>query len=344
MKMWKISLVVMVAISLGIVGTDFVEAQPAVIYDDFDDGILDPAWSLVLSGLATGLAYSEIGTELIVTDVPASGVHTTWSTATLSQTIQPLDDFQAEMDISWDGTPIKTGTQLAAVEKVQMVFDSFPYTGSGGPSFFGTISVDSISVRPEPDILDIGIDIRPGGEQNPVNLRSNGVLPVAILGEEEFYVYDIDLSSLVLDGATPKQKGNSGQIGVFKDVNDDGLTDLLLHFELSELGIDPSATELTLDGLLNDGTALVGSDLIRIVPSGDANADGAVDGVDFGLWQAGKGGFDDDGDTDGVDFGIWQNNYGSSVGVAAMTAIPEPATLLLFALGALVLAKKRRSQ
>ena len=185
-------------------------------------------------------------------------------------------------------------------------------------------------------LIDVGIDIRPGGDQNPVNLRSNGVLPVAILGEEEFYVYDIDLSSLVLDGASPKQKGNSGQIGVFKDINDDGLTDLLLHFELGGLDVADDVSELILEGLLKDGTAFTGSDAIRLVGPGDFNGDGAVDGVDFGLWQAGAGDADGDGDVDGVDFGLWQANYGTTAEAGA-TAIPEPATLGFLIIGGLAL-------
>ena len=192
-----------------------------------------------------------------------------------------------------------------------------------------------------PELLNIAVDIRPGGEQNPVNLGSKGVLPVAIFGEEDFDVFDIDLSSLVLDGATPRQKGKSGKLGSFEDINDDGLIDLLLLFEISELGIDGSATELVLEGLLNDGTDLVGSDLIRIVPAGDVNGDGAVDGVDFGLWQAGEGDADGDGDVDGVDFGIWQANYGTTTGAEAM-AIPEPATLGLLVIGGLAMLKRRK--
>ena len=191
-------------------------------------------------------------------------------------------------------------------------------------------------------LLDVDIDIRPGSDQNPLNSNSNGVLPVAIFGDDDLDVYDIDLLSLLLDGASPKQKGGSENVGSFEDVNDDGLTDLLLNFQMSELDIDPSATELVLDGLLNDGTVLFGSDLIRLVGPGDFNGDGLVNGVDFGLWQMGYptasgaslGDADGDGDVDGVDFGIWQANYPTNLGGAA--AIPEPATLGLLLIGGLV--------
>ena len=84
--------------------------------------------------------------------------------------------------------------------------------------------------------------------------------------------------------------------------------------------------------------------------AGDFDADNDVDGVDFGLWQAGypmasgaslgDGDADADGDVDGVDFGIWQENYPTNLGGAA-AAIPEPATLALLAIGAIALSLRK---
>ncbi len=84
--------------------------------------------------------------------------------------------------------------------------------------------------------------------------------------------------------------------------------------------------------------------------SGDFDADGDIDGVDFGLWQSGyptasgaslaDGDADGDGDVDGTDFGIWQANYGTSAGAGAM-AIPEPATLGVLIMGGLALLRRR---
>ena len=52
---------------------------------------------------------------------------------------------------------------------------------------------------------------------------------------------------------------------------------------------------------------------------GDANSDGAVDGVDYSIWHtkynqsttgAANGDFDGNGFVDGPDYVIWLNNYG----------------------------------
>ena len=79
---------------------------------------------------------------------------------------------------------------------------------------------------------------------------------------------------------------------------------------------------------------------------GDANLDGAVDGGDYTLWadnynQPGgwqQGDFTGDGFVDGGDYTLWADNYGYGTGSAL---IPEPATMLLLALGALALIRRR---
>ena len=53
----------------------------------------------------------------------------------------------------------------------------------------------------------------------------------------------------------------------------------------------------------------------------------------------GDGDADQDGDVDGVDFGIWQANYPTNVGGAA--TIPEPATLGLLLMGGLALLRRK---
>ena len=202
---------------------------------------------------------------------------------------------------------------------------------------------------PEPTI--IGIDIRPGSDQNPVNLKSNGVLPVAILGDDDFDVYDIDLLSLSLDGATPKQQGNGENVGSFEDINGDDLIDLLLHFDLGELDVDGSFTELTLDGLLNDGTVLMGTDSVRIVPPGDVNGDGSVGAADLttivtnwgmtgALYQ--QGDLNGDGTVSAPDYTEVISNWGSGTPPPSEppAATPEPATLALLIMGGLAILRR----
>ena len=82
--------------------------------------------------------------------------------------------------------------------------------------------------------------------------------------------------------------------------------------------------------------------------AGDFDSDGDVDGDDFLAWQNGfpistgaallDGDADADGDVDGDDFLIWQKNFPYP---ATLSAIPEPNSLALLALGGLMMLKRR---
>ncbi len=88
---------------------------------------------------------------------------------------------------------------------------------------------------------------------------------------------------------------------------------------------------------------------ITIVP-GDNDEDGDVDAFDLGIWQTGfgttegalptDGDADGDGDVDAFDLGIWQTSFGAGV---ASAAVPEPASLALLGLGAVVGLARRRA-
>ena len=85
-------------------------ANGSVLYDDFNDGILDPAWDVEFFNLGTGWTYTESGTELTVTDISSDVVYHSWGSrldypwamALLTQTIQPLADFHVDFNLSWD--------------------------------------------------------------------------------------------------------------------------------------------------------------------------------------------------------------------------------------------------
>ncbi len=161
--------------------------------------------------------------------------------------------------------------------------------------------------------LSLLMDIRPGSDSNPVNSKSNGVLPVAIYGTDDIDVTEIDLATLMLEGMSLRERGNSGKLGTFEDINGDSIVDLLLHFEMSELSFNASSDEYTLSGMMLDGMALEGSDSIRSVPHGVVFAD--------------------------------PDTLAASLGNAAGGAtIPEPASLSLLAIGGLAMLRRRSAQ
>jgi hypothetical protein len=113
----------------------------------------------------------------------------------------------------------------------------------------------------------VDIDIKPGGNRNSINLKSRGVVAVAVLNTETFNVFAIDFGSIQFAGATALR-------GRFEDVDQDGDDDVVFHFETQALDLTEESTEAELTGALMDDTAIVGTDHVRIVPARVGKAEG----------------------------------------------------------------------
>jgi hypothetical protein len=191
----------------------------------------------------------------------------------------------------------------------------------------------------------VDIDIKPGSDRNPVNLKSKGKLPVVLFGSEEVDVSEIDLATLLLNGVALPEKNNGKLFASFDDEDDDGFRDLIMHFILQDLGIEAGTEELLISGSFLDGSIFKGSDSISIVPPGDANGDGIVSAADYASVQACFGEAGDVGDANGdgvisaADYASVQANFGNA---AAVEAIPEPVTMGLLAIGGLAMLRRRR--
>ncbi|MCJ7769377.1 MAG: hypothetical protein MUO92_02735 [Dehalococcoidales bacterium] len=107
-----------------------------------------------------------------------------------------------------------------------------------------------------------GIDVKPGSEENPINLKSNGVILVAIHTTEGF-------DATAVDAETVKFGPNevSPVHFAYEDVDGDGDVDMILHFKTQDTGIEEDDTEVTLTGETDSGMAFTGTDTIKIVPS-----------------------------------------------------------------------------
>jgi len=125
------------------------------------------------------------------------------------------------------------------------------------------------------DFLGVEIDIRPIGGPSPINLNSNGVLPVAILSSSDFDASAVDPTTLRLGDDMPNtpvaERPNGTLMVAVEDVNEDGLPDLVVHFRVQDLvangDLTLTTTSLTLQGFLEDDcTNFLGEDEVRIVP------------------------------------------------------------------------------
>jgi sugar lactone lactonase YvrE len=146
---------------------------------------------------------------------------------------------------------------------------------------FGTPPIES---------MEVDIDIRPWSCRNPLNMRSRGVLPVAILSSEVFDVRDIDVTTITLSlegaegGAVPIRSRYAdvsgpltGEICDWHEFGPDGYEDLVLKFKtravarvikaLGEVN-HGDVVVLTIRGSLEDGTQFEGEDSVKIVKRG----------------------------------------------------------------------------
>jgi N-acetylneuraminic acid mutarotase len=155
--------------------------------------------------------------------------------------------------------------------------------------------------------LMVSIDIKPGDPTNTINLNSNGVIPVAILGSATFDPMTVDPTTVVLTAATENGSGAPGGAPVASrgrgalmtgqsDVNNDGYPDLILYFRTQDLTAlqqavaamcpspqtaaghrpalqpgDGETAEAVLYGTTYSGQRIRGSDTVRIVPPSNAS-------------------------------------------------------------------------
>lgn len=136
--------------------------------------------------------------------------------------------------------------------------------------------------------LIVPVDIKPGSCPNPINVKSKGVLPAAIMGTASLDVTQIDTSTLLLEGVSPLGVAIAdvgeplepfiGKADCYADCVDcscaDGYLDLVFHFDTQEVVnaladvTDGSCLTLEMTGELLDGTPFVGEDVVIILNKG----------------------------------------------------------------------------
>jgi parallel beta-helix repeat protein len=106
------------------------------------------------------------------------------------------------------------------------------------------------------------LDIKPGAIPNNINVRSNGVIPVAILTTDAFDATTVDPLSVRFG---PQGAMETHRRGHFEDVNGDNRLDLVLHFTTLKTGIKCGDASALLTGMTVDGLMIEGADSIVTV-------------------------------------------------------------------------------
>lgn len=113
-----------------------------------------------------------------------------------------------------------------------------------------------------PIVVEVRIDIRPRNCPNSINPKSEGRIPVAILTTDSFNAATVHPTS-VRFGATGTEA--TPVHTAMDDVDEDGDTDMILHFNTQDTGIVCGDTDASLTGETVSGQKIGGYDSIKTV-------------------------------------------------------------------------------
>lgn len=114
----------------------------------------------------------------------------------------------------------------------------------------------------------VDIDIKPGSDPNSINCNGNDrAIAVAILTTDDFDAITVDHTTVTFEGASEihadKKSGEPRRHE--EDIDDDGDTDLVLHFQLGDTALTCESAEGMLMGETFDGIAIKGVDIVRMI-------------------------------------------------------------------------------
>ena len=258
------------------------DSGSAYVFGKLPDGVLGVGGGTVVDAAGSGAVFTVPAgilsgdTQVSIDVVPDPGVSpppgfiaaaTLFVDFTLTPNPSPLPAPGATITLPLV-FPLPAGTPLS-------LFRFDPGTGTllnagagavdagGATATFTGVTEFSIYVGSEDESGAISIDIRPGSDPNPINLKSKGLIPVAILSDADFNaITEVDASTIVFgpNGASPAHRGHAG------DVDGDGDLDALFHFRTQETGIGPNDDEACLTGGTAGGMPIEDCDTIRITP------------------------------------------------------------------------------
>lgn len=129
--------------------------------------------------------------------------------------------------------------------------------GLGGfPVCFDTVL---LTVPEGVEAIEVDIDIKPGSDPNSINLKSKGVILVAILTTASFDATTVNPSTAVFAGA-------SAVHWALEDVDEDGDLDLILHFHSQDTNLVATDSTACLTAETFSGEQVQGCDSVNLVP------------------------------------------------------------------------------
>jgi hypothetical protein len=259
----------------------------------------DTVAALTAAGIKV-IAIKAPGSTAEMDDIAsATGGAVTTTDASSSQIADAILSALQSLKFTITGVPVGCGPLSVSLEPASfsgvgggttVIFSetiTAPSTTSGGDIHCQVIFyADSTEIGRQNIHVRIGVapvDIKPGSCPNPFQMRSNGVLPVAILGTASFDVNDVNPATVRLEGVAPLRYVLADVATPFEPyygkqssmdcttAGPDGYMDLSLKFShpavAAALGAvsDREARPLKLTGTLWDGSPFAGQDVVLII-------------------------------------------------------------------------------
>ncbi|MBI3640305.1 MAG: SBBP repeat-containing protein [Thaumarchaeota archaeon] len=162
--------------------------------------------------------------------------------------ITPSGTITQIIDSTGDGTHALSDALEVATDSSGNVF----VTGGNSDNAF------KIAGLSQPPPVSVNIDIKPGNLQNLVDPNSKGIILVAILSTQTFHSITVNPTTVTFGPNNSPAVG-----GLMKDVNGDGLVDMVLGFKISNTGIFCGETSAVLNGKTLAGIPIQGNDHIQ---------------------------------------------------------------------------------
>ncbi|MFO0897426.1 MAG: PEP-CTERM sorting domain-containing protein [Pirellulales bacterium] len=256
------------------------------------------------------------------------------------------------MQTVYSGTEVTSPDHPVWITQISYRLDATIFWHEGGEGKAADVQFNMSTTERGPDELSLTFAENIGPDE--VIVRSRGSLSVEsdtigslntarpfdiVITLTTPFLFDSSVGNLLVDMRRYSDGGGNMTIDS-QNGQDDSISRVLSHIDdgvNSPSGFAPD----------NSGAYVT---RFTVVPAlvGDANLDEAVDLTDFGILKANfgsgktraQGDFDGNGKVDLTDFGVLKDNFGKGVA----TPVPEPTTLLLAALGGVVLLVNRRSE
>ena len=287
--------------------------------DANDDGEVD---FLERNGMRGGtIHYFDPDLGFSTTDLPDGQITGTWSLSTSGALRETkLEDVHTNPN---DGTQVIFADQTDGVYRMDL---DIRFTNGVFDTSASTVDIFQID----------DVDVAPIGAPDNLTWTRNGLVYVQEDGSGN------DIWQLNPDGTGLLQiaRAFSEPSGIY---------------DVSELaGYAPGSILLSsMQGGPAQLSALISPSALKIteLKLGDFDGDGDVDGDDFLLWQrnfpvldgtagSSSGDANGDGNVDGDDFLVWQENFPYPT---VLSSVPEPNSLMLLALGGLLMLRQRRT-